>query len=92
VKAGGVAERTGRRRVFVEDARGNGQYLRATWHAEANQFVISVWNDDVCTAAVRVSSERAAELIGLLADGMAAAIPTASGPSPSGDDRRAATA
>ena len=43
-----------RRRVFIEDARHNGVYLRTTWHDEAGQFVISTWNDDVCTGAVRV--------------------------------------
>jgi len=60
-----------RRRVFVEDARRDGAYLRATWHAEGRQFVVSTWTDDLCTGAVRVPVERAADLIGLLADGMA---------------------
>ena len=73
-----MAERRAvRRRVFVEDARGNGLYLRPTWHAEAQQFVLSTWHDDVCTAAVRVPAERAADLIALLADDMADAMPAA---------------
>jgi len=62
-----------RRRVFVEDARRDGAYLRATWHPDGRQFVVSTWTDDVCTGAVRVPVEEAAALIGLLADGMAEA-------------------
>ena len=38
----------GRRRVFVEDARRNGQFLRVTWHGERQQFVVSNWEDTVC--------------------------------------------
>ena len=59
--------------MFVEDARRDGTYLRATWHADGRQFVVSTWTDDVCTGAVRIPVEQAAELIGLLADGMAEA-------------------
>ena len=60
----------GRRRVLIEDARRNGQHLRATWHAENRQFVFSTWRDDVCTGAARVAVEDVAELAGLLVDGL----------------------
>jgi hypothetical protein len=72
-----VSEFADRRRLFIEDARRNGLYLRTTWHPEAGQFVISTWNDDVCTGAVRVPVAEVAQLIGLLADGLAdvAAVP-----------------
>jgi hypothetical protein len=72
-----VAKYANRRRLFIEDARRNGLYLRTTWHPEARQFVISTWNDDVCTGAVRVPVAEVAQLIGLLADGLAdvAAVP-----------------
>jgi hypothetical protein len=72
-----VSEFATRRRLFIEDARRNGLYLRTTWHPEARQFVISTWNDDVCTGAVRVPVAEVAQLIGLLADGLAdvAAVP-----------------
>jgi hypothetical protein len=73
---------TRRRRVFVEDARREGAYLRMTWHPDGRQFVVSTWIDDVCTGAVRVPVEEAAGLIGLLADGMAEA--TAAAPPPTG--------
>jgi hypothetical protein len=57
--------------VFVEDARRDGTYLRVTWHPEGGQFVVSTWDDDLCTGAVRVPAAAAAPLIALLADGMA---------------------
>lgn len=63
--------RSVRQRVFVEDSRSDGTYLRATWHAEGRQFVVSAWRDDVCTGAVRVPVGAAPELISLLADGLA---------------------
>ena len=68
---GMVEKGLGRRRVFVEDARRNGAYLRATWHAEAGQFVLSTWHDDVCTGAVRVAAFDVAGLVGFFADGLA---------------------
>lgn len=61
---------TKRHRVFVEDARGNGSYLRATWHPERRVFVLSTWYGDVCTGAVRLPAAEAADLVGLLVDGL----------------------
>ena len=74
-----------RQRAFVEDARRNGKYLRATWHREGAQFVLSTWDGDVCTGAVRVAAADAAELISLLVDGLADASST-------GDERPSRTA
>lgn len=69
-----MGERASRRnRVLIEDARRNGQHLRATWHAERRQFVLSTWNDDVCTGATRLAAEDVPELAGLLVDGLAQA-------------------
>ena len=67
-----------RRRVFVEDARRNGQFLRVTWHVEQQQFVVSNWDDNLCVGATRVPVERVPELVSLLVDGLA----EASGPAP----------
>jgi hypothetical protein len=72
-----------RRRVFVEDSRRDGTFLRVTWHPDGGQFVVSTWHDEVCTGAVRVPAEDAAPLIGLLADGLAdAATRPAAPPAP----------
>ena len=62
---------TKRHRVFVEDARRNGGYLRATWHPERRVFVLSTWDGDVCTGAVRVPAADAADLVALVTDGLA---------------------
>jgi hypothetical protein len=60
-----------RTRVFIEDARRDGGFLRVTWHPEARQFVISNWEDSVCVGATRVPLEGAPELVALLVDGIA---------------------
>jgi len=60
-----------RRRVFIEDVRDNGTYLRTTWHPERRLFVISTWTGEVCTGAVRLPAGEAAELATLLVDGLA---------------------
>ncbi|HEX6237275.1 MAG TPA: hypothetical protein VFZ68_08775 [Acidimicrobiales bacterium] len=63
-----------RRRVIIEDARRNGHHLRATWHADRRQFVVSTWRDDVCTGSARLAVEDAAELTSLLVDGVTQAV------------------
>ncbi len=62
---------TGRRRVFVEDARRNGQFLRLTWHGDRQQFVVSNWEGTVCVGATRVPVEAAPDLVSVLVDGLA---------------------
>jgi hypothetical protein len=58
-------------RVFLEDSRANGLYLRVTWHPEHRQFVFSEWHGDICVSAVRVPVAEAPELLTLLANGLA---------------------
>jgi len=67
---------THRRRVFIEDARRDGTYLRTTWHAERQAFVVSIWRNEVCTGAVRVPVARAGELAKVLVDGPTDAVTT----------------
>jgi hypothetical protein len=66
--------RVRRHRVLIGDARHNGRYVRATWHAEDRVFVISTWADEVCTGAVRLPAHKAPELINLLSDGLGDAL------------------
>jgi hypothetical protein len=61
---------TRRRRVLVEDARQSGHHLRATWHPEERQFVVSTWSHDVCTGATRLEVDAAASLASLIVDGL----------------------
>ncbi|QGG94953.1 hypothetical protein [Actinomarinicola tropica] len=75
-------------RVFVEDARGGDAYLRATWHPEGRQFVISHWQGNVCLAATRVPVEAAPQLIGLLAGALGDVVsPTVAEPTAAPTDR-----
>jgi hypothetical protein len=87
---GGPRRPLRRRRVLVGDARNNGSYLRTTWHVEGRVFVVSTWDEEVCTAAVRVPVEDAAGLVGLLVDGLAeaAAMPAEAGTTDSPGDAR----
>jgi hypothetical protein len=67
-----------RRRVLIEDARRNGHHLRATWHPDTRQFVLSTWHEDVCTGSARLAVEDATDLTGLLVDGLGEAAATRS--------------
>jgi hypothetical protein len=67
-----MGERPARRhRVLIEDARRDGHHLRATWHPDVRQFVVSTWHADVCTGATRLAVDDVAQLTGLLVDGLA---------------------
>ncbi len=70
---GGPGTSSARRRVFVEDARRNGQFLRVTWHGEQQQFVVSNWDGNLCVGATRVPVESIPELVSLLVEGLAEA-------------------
>jgi hypothetical protein len=71
------------RRVFIEDVRKDGTFLRVTWHADRSAFVVSHWQRDVCVAATRVAAQDVAELSALLANGLADALATAQAQPPS---------
>lgn len=58
-------------RVFVEDPRRDGRFLRATWHPEGRQLVVSHWEADSCVAATRVAVDDLPELLALLANALA---------------------
>ena len=75
---GGPARSSARRRVFVEDARRNGQFLRVTWHGDEQQFVVSNWDGNLCVGATRIPVESVPELVSLLVDGLAAGSSVAS--------------
>jgi hypothetical protein len=59
------------RRVFIEDLRRDGMFLRVTWHSEHSAFVVSHWDRDVCVAATRIAARDVADLVALLANGLA---------------------
>lgn len=58
-----VPMRSARRALFA-DARGAG--LRATWHAEHDVVVLSLWRDERCTGTIRLTPAQSADLAGFL--------------------------
>jgi hypothetical protein len=76
------------RRVFIEDMRRDGTFLRVTWHADRSAFVVSHWERDVCVAATRVDAKDVGALSALLANGMADALTAATAPPPSQPSRQ----
>ena len=61
------------RRVFLEDVRRDGRFLRCTWHPDRDAFVLSVWEEDVYGGATRIGTTDAARLIAVSGDGLAEA-------------------
>ena len=59
--------------AWLPDARGSERALRATWHPEAGCVVLSTWQDGRCTATARLAPGEAAQLVAVLAEGLAAA-------------------
>ena len=49
-----------------------GRSLKATWHAEADLVVLSLWESDRCVGTFRLPAADAPQLIVLLADAVRA--------------------
>lgn len=62
-----------RRGEWFPDARAGDRALRVSWHLEMGCVVLSMWRDGGCVSTARLSPEDTARLIGVLADGLAAA-------------------
>ena len=60
------------RRVFVPQALGADEYLRATWHADKHVVVFSHWQGDQCTAAMPVRVNELGDLTSLLVGALSA--------------------
>jgi hypothetical protein len=59
-------------RVFLDDVRGNGLYLRATWHNDSATIVFSHWNGEVCVASTPVALTDCTKLIDLMVRSLSA--------------------
>ena len=55
---------------WFADARGRS--LKATWHAEANLIVLSLWESDRCVGTFRLPAADAPQLVVLLAEAVKA--------------------
>jgi hypothetical protein len=58
---------------WFSDARDGQRAMRVSWHLELGCVVLSTWRDGTCVATTRLTPEEGARLIGVLADGLAAA-------------------
>lgn len=67
------AQERGPRGEWFADARPGDRALRVSWHLEMGCVVLSTWRDGGCVSTTRLSPDDAARLIGVLADGLAAA-------------------
>lgn len=58
------------RRVVLPDVRGNGRYLRVTWHPRNSTIVFSHWVEDVCVGSTQVELPQASRVVGLVVDAL----------------------
>lgn len=58
---------------WFPDARSGERAMRVSWHGELGCVVLSSWKDQACVSTVRLTTEDAARLIAVLAEGLAAA-------------------
>ena len=45
------------------DARGGDRYLRMTWHAAHNVFIVSIWRDGRCAATFQLDRAMSADVV-----------------------------
>ena len=64
---------------WFPDARSGERAMRVSWHTELGCVVLSSWKDEACVSTVRLTTEDAARLIAVLAEGLAAAAAGAAG-------------
>ncbi len=58
--------------VALADARGDGRWMRVTWHDEAGVVVLSLWRDRTCVGTIRLERGEVPELVAALVEGLAA--------------------
>ena len=63
-------------RATVADAGGSERSARLTWHQDERRFTLTHWLGRRCVAQVEISPEDASELLAVLAEGIADAMPT----------------
>src|SRR6185437_5121033 len=91
---GAVADgRPTRHRVFLPQALGADEFVRATWHEAEQVVVFSQWQGSLCVAAKPVRVSEVGDLAALLVDALTDAARASSGahapaPQPSAKKRR----
>ena len=70
---------------IIPDQRGDGRWMRVTWHSEADVVVLSLWRETDCVGTMRLDRSQVPGLVAALVDGLvdapaAPAAPTAALP------------
>ena len=55
----------------LADVRGNGRWLRVTWHDEVDVVVLSLWKQMSCVGALRLDRADVPALVDSLVQGLA---------------------
>ncbi len=61
----------------LTDARGDGRWMRVTWHDEAGLVVLSLWRQSTCVGTLRLERSQVPALVGALVEGLATESPPA---------------
>jgi hypothetical protein len=56
---------------LLADARGDGRWMRVTWHEEAGLVVLSMWRQTTCVGTVRLDRDQVPALVTALVAGLA---------------------
>ena len=64
---------------IIPDQRGDGRWMRVTWHSEADVVVLSLWRETGCVGTMRLERSQVPGLVAALVEGLAdmPAAPTA---------------
>jgi hypothetical protein len=55
----------------LADQRGDGRWMRVTWHPEADTVVLSLWRESGCVGTLRLDRDDVPTLVTALVKGLA---------------------
>jgi hypothetical protein len=55
----------------LPDARGEGRWVRVTWHQDADVVVLSLWREGTCIGTARVARDDVPVMVSALVSGLA---------------------
>ena len=55
---------------LIPDQRGDGRWMRVTWHPEADVVVLSLWRENACVGTLRLECHEVPALVAALVEGL----------------------